>query len=81
MKLHVLKGKSFWVVAPGANCSWCWRKILKLRSIVMSMIAFEIENGESIFIWHDYWHPKGPLLLAYGVDWLTGLAFRDASGC
>lgn len=56
--------KSFWVVRSGANCSWYWRKILNLRSLVM--IAYAVGNGEMFFMRHDHWHPKELLLLTYG---------------
>jgi hypothetical protein len=33
IKENFLKQKSLWSVGIPQNCSWCWRKILKLRDI------------------------------------------------
>lgn len=29
------------------------------------MLQFVVGNGNMVFLWHDNWHSKGPLLLAY----------------
>lgn len=51
------------------------KKILKLRSLLRSMILYKVENGKHTYVWHDNWHPKGPLLLSYGhrVVYYSGL--------
>lgn len=36
------------------------------------MIKFEVGNEQNMFLWHDTWHSKGPLLLAYGPTILFG---------
>ncbi|XP_074364383.1 uncharacterized protein LOC141705239 [Apium graveolens] len=53
----VLKGKHFWVTKIPTDCSWIWRKVLKLRPLAMNFLSYKIGNGESISIWFDpWWH-------------------------
>jgi hypothetical protein len=61
-----LKKRSFWSVSIPQNCSWCWRKILKLRDIAKKLLRFEVGNGKNIHLWMDFWHPAGILLEKYG---------------
>lgn len=61
---HLLKGVSFWTIQLRSGISWTWRKVLKLCEVKRGFIKFQVGNGHKIFIWHDCWHPKGPLLLA-----------------
>lgn len=68
----LLKGRSFWTVKIHLYHSWCWKKILKLRDKFLPMMKFLVGNGETIFIWHDPWHPRGPLLQYYGSAILYG---------
>jgi hypothetical protein len=57
-----LKGKSFWQVSIPNDCSWCWKKLLKLRNIAKQFLSFKVGSGSQIFFWHDKWHPTGYLL-------------------
>jgi hypothetical protein len=50
---------------PG-ECSWGWRKILKLRPLVREKVRFRVGNGKSISLWFDCWHPVGPLACRFG---------------
>ena len=54
--------KSFWSVGIPQNCSWSWRKILKLRDISKRFLKFEFGNGDNIHMWLDLWHPAGVLI-------------------
>ncbi|XP_059440872.1 uncharacterized protein LOC132173392 [Corylus avellana] len=63
---NLLKRKSFWSVGIPQNCSWSWRKILKLRSIAKRFLKFEVGHGDSIHMWLDLWHPAGVLIEQYG---------------
>ncbi|XP_062145417.1 uncharacterized protein LOC133852669 [Alnus glutinosa] len=62
----MLKGNSFWYVKIPQNCSWCWRKILKLHGIARGFLKHEIGDGKSIHLWTDNWHPSGVLVERYG---------------
>jgi hypothetical protein len=52
-----LKGKSLWHIPIPQNCSWNWRKILKLKPIARSLLCFKVGDGSKIFLWYDNWHP------------------------
>jgi hypothetical protein len=65
IKDNLLKHKSLWSVGIPHNCSWCWRKILKLRDIAKGLLRFEVGNGENIHLWLDSWRPDGILLGKY----------------
>lgn len=57
-----LKGQSFWSFKIPHDCSWEWRKSLKLRDLFRPHLKFLVGDGTNIFIWPDNWHPKSPLL-------------------
>jgi len=63
---NLLKGRSFWQVSIPHNCSWSWRKLLKLRSIAKQFLSFKVGDGRKIFLWYDVWHPEGCLFDKYG---------------
>jgi hypothetical protein len=66
IKENFLKKRSFWSVSIPQNCSWCWRKLLKLRDIAKKFLRFEVGDGKNIHLWMDFWHPAGILLEKYG---------------
>lgn len=55
------KGRSLWKVNIPQQCSWCWRKILKLREFTRQFIKFKVGSGCNIYLWLDNWHPDGIL--------------------
>jgi hypothetical protein len=63
---NLLKGRSFWQVPTPQNCSWSWRKLLKLRNIAKQFISFKVGDGRKIFLWYAVWHPEGCLFDKYG---------------
>lgn len=63
---YLLKGRSFWNVSIPQNCSWSWRKLLRLRGLARGFLKFEVGDGTNIHMWLDNWHPCGPLLEIYG---------------
>lgn len=73
----LIKNKCFWLIRPGATSFWNQRKLLKLRPLFQSIIKFQIGNGQKVFFWHDYWHPKGSLLSTYFIKVLftSGISF------
>ncbi|KAL0401921.1 UNVERIFIED_CONTAM: putative ribonuclease H protein [Sesamum latifolium] len=52
---------SIWTVRGGGG-SWSWRKILKLRHHLLGGVSYHLGSGEDIWLWHDPWHPLGPLI-------------------
>jgi hypothetical protein len=65
---NLLKGRSFWRVSIPQNCSWSWRKILKLRDIAKNLVKFEVGNGDNINLWLDSWHPSSILFEVFGYS-------------
>jgi len=63
---NLLKGRSFWQVSIPHNCSWSWRKLLKLRSIAKQFLSFKVGDDRKIFLWYDVRHPEGCLFDKYG---------------
>lgn len=66
VKSYLLKSKSFWKVKIPSSPSWTWRKLLQLRPLIHPFILYEIGDGSSTFLWHDNWHPLGPLVARFG---------------
>jgi hypothetical protein len=66
VKIYLLKGRSFWLVNTPQHCSWCWRKVLKLRDIARQLLQFKFGDGKDIFLWFDHWHPAGVLFQNFG---------------
>ena len=60
--LHLLKNKNLWQAKTPAQCSWYWRKLLKIRHIAKPLLIHRIGTGEHTFLWFDNWLPVGPLL-------------------
>ncbi|KAK4384692.1 hypothetical protein Sango_3035300 [Sesamum angolense] len=56
-----LRDCSIWTVKENKG-AWGWRKMLSLRHYLMSHIHYRVGNGESVSLWHDPWHPLGPLI-------------------
>ncbi|KAL2251957.1 UNVERIFIED_CONTAM: putative ribonuclease H protein [Sesamum indicum] len=42
--------------------SWGWRKILRLRPFLRSIVDYQIGNGGRFFVWQDPWHHLGPII-------------------
>ena len=56
VKENFLKHKSFLSVSIPHNCSWCWRKLLRLRDTAKKFLRFEVGDGKNIRLWMDCWH-------------------------
>ncbi|KAK4384267.1 hypothetical protein Sango_3078100 [Sesamum angolense] len=56
-----LRDCSIWTIKEN-NGAWGWRKMLSLRHYLMSHIHYHVGNGDSVSLWHDPWHPLGPLI-------------------
>jgi len=51
----ILKHDCFWVCKIPTDCSWIWRKILRLRYLAKPHINFIIGDGSTISLWFDPW--------------------------
>lgn len=49
------------------------KKMCKFKDIFLPMLSFVVGDGKHIFLRHDPWHPRGPLLKCYGAAVLYGL--------
>ncbi|KAL2230782.1 UNVERIFIED_CONTAM: hypothetical protein Sindi_1672600 [Sesamum indicum] len=56
-----LRERSIWTISEHGG-SWGWRKILRLRPFLCSIVDYQIENGDRFFVWQDPWHHLGPLI-------------------
>lgn len=46
----ILNGKCFWTMSPNLSSSWCWRRLLKLRSTISfrpELILIMLEHKEN----------------------------------
>ena len=53
-KANLLPNKSFWDMKMPSNCSWTWRKLLKLRNIARPHIQYIIGDRQSTHLWFDH---------------------------
>ncbi|KAL0383158.1 UNVERIFIED_CONTAM: hypothetical protein Scaly_0603100 [Sesamum calycinum] len=59
-----LRDCSIWTVKENKG-AWGWRKILTLRHTLLSHIHFLVGDTTSFSLWHDPWHPLGPLIIRF----------------
>ncbi|KAK4384715.1 Retrovirus-related Pol polyprotein from type-2 retrotransposable element R2DM [Sesamum angolense] len=62
-----LRDCSIWTVKENKG-GWGWRKMLTLRHTLLSHIHFRVGDGTSFLLWHDPWHPLGPLITRFPGD-------------
>ncbi|KAL2251963.1 UNVERIFIED_CONTAM: hypothetical protein Sindi_2318600 [Sesamum indicum] len=55
-----LRDDSIWTI-PENRGPWGWRKILRLRGWLRSVVEYRISNGNEFLLWKDPWHHLGPL--------------------
>ncbi|KAL2250082.1 UNVERIFIED_CONTAM: hypothetical protein Sindi_2481900, partial [Sesamum indicum] len=55
-----LQHTSIWTITDHGG-SWGWRKILRLRMFLRTMVDYRIGDGRNFFLWQDPWHHLGPL--------------------
>jgi hypothetical protein len=65
IQMYLLKWRSFWNVKLPQDCSWTWRKLLRIQNLARDFLKFEVGDGHGIHLWHEYWHPCGPLLESF----------------
>lgn len=67
------------MIKANPSNSWWWKKLLNLNPIFKSVITYSIRDGKSICLWHDNWHPLGPLVDTFGpnIDHLLGIPLES----
>jgi hypothetical protein len=55
----LLRGRSFWQLNIPSNPSWSWRKVLQSRDWCRGKFTTCIGNGNTTYLWFDYWLPDG----------------------
>ena len=48
IRTHLIRAKNFWELKIPGECTWAWRKILKLRPLARANFKFRVGNGSSI---------------------------------
>ncbi|KAL2228511.1 UNVERIFIED_CONTAM: hypothetical protein Sindi_1830800 [Sesamum indicum] len=56
-----LRDTSIWTVREHGG-SWGWRKMLRLRPFLRSIVNYQIGDGGRFYVWQDPWHHLGPLI-------------------
>lgn len=51
----VLKTKNFWAIDIPSDCSWIWKKLLRLRTKAKRWISYRLGSGASVSLWYDPW--------------------------
>ncbi|KAL0431794.1 UNVERIFIED_CONTAM: hypothetical protein Sradi_0805400 [Sesamum radiatum] len=79
---HVrLRGRTVWTASLTSG-SWSWRKMLRLRAVLLPHITFRIGVGTKFSLWHDPWHQLGPLISWYPLGPnVTGTHSADRLQC
>lgn len=68
-----------WACRCPVDASWTWRKILKLRNVVIQFIRYIVGNGKGTFIWHDNWYPFCLLKLRFGTRVIYNAASNEGT--
>ncbi|KAL0291063.1 UNVERIFIED_CONTAM: hypothetical protein Sradi_7036000 [Sesamum radiatum] len=56
-----LRDRTVWMVSETTG-SWGWKKLLKLRSLLLPHIRFLVGDGMTFSLWRDPWHELGPVI-------------------
>ena len=56
-----LRDSSIWTI-PDHKGPWGWRKLLRLRTWIRSIVEYRIGEGSEFYLWKDPWHTLGPLI-------------------
>lgn len=51
----ILKRKHFWIIPIPTDCSWIWKKLLRLRDLALHFISYSIGDGNTISLWFEPW--------------------------
>ncbi|WZZ42924.1 hypothetical protein YC2023_039183 [Brassica napus] len=79
---YLLRGETFWDARDTGLGSWVWRKLLQLKPLAKRFIRMTINDGRSVRVWTDIWHPEGRLIELTGEIGTQKLGIaREARVC
>ncbi|KAL0444901.1 UNVERIFIED_CONTAM: hypothetical protein Slati_2212800 [Sesamum latifolium] len=61
---NLLRDQTVWTASEKTG-SWSWRKLLKLRAVLLPHIQYRIGDGVNFSLWKDPWHSLGPLIACF----------------
>ncbi|KAL0290879.1 UNVERIFIED_CONTAM: hypothetical protein Sradi_7040900 [Sesamum radiatum] len=59
-----LRDSSVWTIRTQTG-TWGWRKLIRLRDSLRPHVLYQIGDGTSFSLWHDPWHPGGPMICQF----------------
>ncbi|KAL0444869.1 UNVERIFIED_CONTAM: hypothetical protein Slati_2209600 [Sesamum latifolium] len=62
--LHRLHNQTIWTYSRSTT-SWCWKKLVKLSTLLKAGLDYRIGDGRKFKLWTDLWHPREPLLHSF----------------
>ncbi|KAL0404252.1 UNVERIFIED_CONTAM: putative ribonuclease H protein [Sesamum radiatum] len=62
--IHRLRTQTMWVY-HSSTATWCWKKLLKLNTLLLPGLEYRIGDGRKFRLWIDLWHPRGPLIRCF----------------
>ncbi|KAL0356253.1 UNVERIFIED_CONTAM: hypothetical protein Sradi_4072200 [Sesamum radiatum] len=61
VRQYRIRHKTVWTVNADAG-SWCWRKLLRLRTVLQPQVEYGIGDGVTFSLWQDPWRALGSLI-------------------
>ncbi|KAL0455517.1 UNVERIFIED_CONTAM: hypothetical protein Slati_0890900 [Sesamum latifolium] len=61
---HRLHNQTIWTYSRSTS-SWCWKKFVKLSTLMKAGVEYRIGDGHKLKLWTDLWHPRGPVLHSF----------------
>lgn len=60
-----IKNKSIWTMKTPPQASWCLKKMLLFRPLVLRFIRYTVGTNSQFLFWHDPWLDSRPILQSY----------------
>ncbi|KAL0409483.1 UNVERIFIED_CONTAM: hypothetical protein Sradi_1882700 [Sesamum radiatum] len=61
---HRLRHQTVWTFNV-ASAPWLWKKLIKICSLLKDGLVYRVGDGGKFKLWHDIWHPRGPLIRTF----------------
>ncbi|KAL0444922.1 UNVERIFIED_CONTAM: hypothetical protein Slati_2214900 [Sesamum latifolium] len=60
--------------AKVSNATWCWKKLVKLSSLIKPGLVYRVGDDNKFKLWLDLWHERGPFITSFPTGpSITGL--------